>query len=84
MGHSPGPWMRDQDGDVRDRRGDLVAMIYPQADEETERLNGHLVKAAPALLSALEFAYAHMDPTPGREAEWHKHMAAITFAKGGA
>ena len=36
------------------------------------------------LLAALEFAYAHCDPTPGREEEWRCIPVAIARAKGGA
>lgn len=52
--HTPGPWLRIQNGDVEDSRGNLIAAVSFQGSDGP--INGHLIAAAPELLAALEAA----------------------------
>jgi len=47
---------------------------------EEASANVLLIAAAPNMLAALKFAYAHCDPTPGREKEWRCILDAIDKA----
>jgi hypothetical protein len=62
--------------------GDLSAgsITAQQRSREELAANAALIAAAPDLLAACKFAYAHCDPTPGREEEWRCIAAAIAKA----
>lgn len=93
MNHN-GPWRKaqyddvypgynDDENDILDAKGRLVATVTEWEDEGTP--NACLVEAAPELLEALENLVRWHDTgtNPPIASDWSKARAAIEKAKGG-
>ena len=57
-GHTPGPWVVDEYGDVQ-ANGEDVARIAGFYGDDTNCANARLIAAAPYLLAALQHIHAH-------------------------
>lgn len=95
MPHTPGPWtMKEGDAERREMshvfKADdpeyLIAYVMCEWRNQHQRAqdlaDARLIAAAPDLLAALQFAFAHCNPTQGREEEWRCIPAAIRKATG--